>query len=176
MITKPGRLMTGNTLHGQVSRRPRCSQYQAGFMFGERPRKPKILNCLVPTTKHGGRSVIIWAASSWYSTGHTINLNGPITASDYVDILGNHPMVHMLVPNYDAIFQYDNSPIHTARSVRPCFQEHEDALQPPPWPEQSPALNITEPLQSVLESRVKSRFPPPSSLKQLEDILVYNSN
>jgi len=145
-------------------------------MFGERPRKPKILNFLVPTMKHGGRSVIIWAASSWYSTGHTINLNGPITASDYVDILGNHPMVHMLVPNYDAIFQYDNSTIHTARSVRSCFQEHENALQPPPWPPQSPALKITEPMQSVLESRVKSRFPPPSSLKQLEDILVYNSN
>ena len=119
MITKPGRLMTGNTLHGQVSRRPRCSQYQAGFMFGERPRKPKILNCLVPTTKHGGRSVIIWAASSWYSTGHTINLNGRILVNDHVDILGNqvHSVVQMLFPNNDAVSHYDNSPIHTARSV-----------------------------------------------------------
>jgi hypothetical protein len=31
-------------------------------------------------------------------------------------------------------------------------------------------LNITEPLWSVLESRVKNGFPPPS-LKQLENIL-----
>ena len=128
-------------------------------MFGERPRKPKILNCLVPTMKHGGISVIIWAASSWYSAGHTITLNGRITASDYVDSLRYHPMVQMLFPNYDAIFQNDNLPIHTARSVRSSFEEPEDALQHPPWQAQSPALNITEPLQSVLESRMKRRFP-----------------
>jgi len=36
---------------------------------------------------------------------------------------------------------------------------------------QSPDLNIIESLLSVLESRVRSRFPPPSSFKQLEDVL-----
>jgi hypothetical protein len=30
---------------------------------------------------------------------------------------------------------------------------------------------MTEPLRSVLESGVGNRFPPPTSLKQLEDIL-----
>jgi hypothetical protein len=32
-------------------------------------------------------------------------------------------------------------------------------------------LNITEPLWSVLKTRVRNRFPPPTSLKQLEDVL-----
>jgi hypothetical protein len=32
-------------------------------------------------------------------------------------------------------------------------------------------LNITEPLWSVLETRVRNRFPPPKSLKQPEDVL-----
>jgi hypothetical protein len=32
-------------------------------------------------------------------------------------------------------------------------------------------LNIIEPLWSVLETRVRNRFPPPTSLKQLEDVL-----
>jgi hypothetical protein len=32
-------------------------------------------------------------------------------------------------------------------------------------------LNITESLWSVLESRVRNRFPPPASLKQPEDVL-----
>jgi hypothetical protein len=32
-------------------------------------------------------------------------------------------------------------------------------------------LNIIEALWSVLETRVRSRFPPPTYLKQLEDIL-----
>ena len=54
--------------------------------------------CLVPTVIHGGRSVTIWAAISWYSGGPIITLNGQITTGDYVDILGNqvHPMVQML--------------------------------------------------------------------------------
>jgi hypothetical protein len=32
-------------------------------------------------------------------------------------------------------------------------------------------LNIIEPLWSVLESRVRNRFPPPTSPKQREDVL-----
>jgi hypothetical protein len=31
-------------------------------------------------------------------------------------------------------------------------------------------LNIIEPLWSILETRVRSRFPPPKSLKQLEEV------
>jgi hypothetical protein len=77
----------------------------------------------------------------------------------------------MLFPNNDAVFQDDILPIHTARSVKSWFEEHEDALKHLPWPAQSPDLSIIKSLLSVLESRVRSRFPPPSSLKQLEDVL-----
>jgi hypothetical protein len=42
--------------------------------------------CMDPTVKYGGRSVI-WAAIFWYSAGPIITLSGQITASD-VDILG----------------------------------------------------------------------------------------
>jgi len=34
-----------------------------------------------------------------------------------------------------------------------------------------PHLNIIEPLWSVLESRVRSKVPPPSSVKQVKDVL-----
>jgi len=44
MIIKPGRLMIGNTLYGQMRRHSRCSQHQTGFVFWKRPRKPVILN------------------------------------------------------------------------------------------------------------------------------------
>jgi len=69
--------------------------------------------------------------------------------------------------NNDAVFQ-DISPTHTARSVHTCFEEHEDALQHLLWLAQLPTLNIIEPLLSVLESSVRSRFPP-LSLKQLQE-------
>ena len=64
---------------------------------------------------------MIWAAISWYSAGAVITLNGQITASDYMDILGNQvrPMVQMF-PNNDAVFQDDSSPIHT---VRPKYHQ-----------------------------------------------------
>jgi len=45
--------------------------------------------CLFPTTKYRGGSVMIWAAISWYYVSLVITMNGRITASDCVDILGN---------------------------------------------------------------------------------------
>jgi hypothetical protein len=66
-------------------------------------------------------------------------------------------------------------PIHTAGNVQSWFEEHEGKLQHLPWPAQSPDLNITEPLWSVLETNVRNRFPPRTSLKQLEDVLQEES-
>jgi hypothetical protein len=126
--------------------------------------------CLVPTVKHGGESVTIWGAISWYSAGPIITVSGRIAASDYVDILGNqvHPMVQMF-PDSDAVFQDEISPIHSTRNVQSWFQQHKDALQHLPRPAQSP--DTVKPLWPVLKCGVRSRFPPPSSLKQLDDVL-----
>jgi hypothetical protein len=84
--------------------------------------------CLVPTMIHGGGSVTIWAPISWYSGDPVIILNGRITTGGYIDILGNqeHPLVQILFPNNDAVFQDDISPMHTARSVQFWFEKHED--------------------------------------------------
>jgi hypothetical protein len=54
--------------------------------------------------------------------------------------------------------------------VQSWFEEHESELQQP-WLAQSPGLNIIEPLWLVLETRVRNRFSPPTSLKELEDVL-----
>ena len=123
--------------------------------------------CLVPTVKHRGGSVVIWAVISWYCAGAIITLNGRITVSDYMDILGNqvHAMVQLLFPDSDAVFQDDNSPIHTARIVHSWIEEHEYAFQHHPRPAQLPDLNIIKSLWSVSDSMVRSRFCLPSSLK-----------
>jgi transposase len=90
-----------------------------------------------------------------------------------VDRLDNQvcPTIQTLSSNNDGVFQDDNAPIHTAETVQTWVEEHEGQLQHFPWPAKSPDLNTTEPLWSVLETRVKNRFPPPTSLKQLENVL-----
>jgi hypothetical protein len=54
--------------------------------------------------------------------------------------------------------------------VQSWFEEHEGELHFP-WPAQSPYLNFTEPLWPVLETRMRNRFPPSTSQKQLEGVL-----
>jgi hypothetical protein len=85
-----------------------------------------------------------------------------------VDGLGNqvHPMIQTLFPNDDAVFQDDSAPIHTVGTVQSRFEEHEVNFN---IFQQSPDLSIIEPLWSVFETRVRNRFRPPTSLKQLED-------
>jgi len=56
----------------------------------------------------------------------------------------------------------------TVRSVQSWFEKHEDGLQHLLLLAQSPTLNIIRPLWSVLENRVRGKFPP-LSLKQLEE-------
>jgi hypothetical protein len=103
---------------------------------------------------------------TWYFVGPII------TAREYVDRLGNQarPMIQTLFPNNDAILRDDNAPIHTAGSVQPWFEEHEGE-QHLPWPAVSQHINITAPLWSVSETRVRNIFPPSTSLRELEDVL-----
>jgi hypothetical protein len=66
------------------------------------------------SVKHGGGSLIIWAAVSFYSADPLITLHDRITVSECRDILSYrvHPVAQVF-PDNDAKFQDDNSPIHT---------------------------------------------------------------
>ena len=51
-------------------------------------------------------------------------------------------------------------------------EEHSDEVEHLIWPPQSPDLNIKEHLWSILETQIRNRFLPPSSLKELEGVLT----
>ena len=126
------------------------------------PKEAYNPECLVPTVKYGGGSVMIWAPIPWYSAGRIITMNGWITASDYVDVLGNqvHPMVQMLFPNYDAVF--------SRWQLNQTYSQKCSALVWGTWwctSTSSLSSTITiKTMWSVLKSRVRSRFTPSLSL------------
>jgi transposase len=108
------------------------------------------------------------------SVDSIIILHDWITAREYLDRLGNQVNSwsrRYFLSNNDAVFLDDNAPIHRIGTVKSWFEEDEGELQQLPWPTQSQDLNIIEPLWSVLETRVRNRFLPSTSLKQLEDVL-----
>jgi hypothetical protein len=51
------------------------------------------------------------------------------------------------------------------------FEELELELQHFHWPAQSSNINIIEAFWSILETRLRNRFPPPTFLKHLENVL-----
>jgi hypothetical protein len=128
----------------------------------------------VPTVKHGrfydgfDSNVVVQ-----HSVAPIITFHGPITVREYGDRLVSQvqPMIQTLFPKNDAVFQDNDAPIHTAETVQSWFEEHEDELQHLPWPAQSQHLYNIEPIRSGLETRVRNRFPPPTSLKQLEEVI-----
>ncbi|GBM10607.1 Transposable element Tcb1 transposase [Araneus ventricosus] len=129
--------------------------------------------CLLPNVKHGGGSIMVWGAISWRGLGPLVILHGRIKSNHYLSILGDHvhPFVQTVFPGERPLFQDDNAPIHTARCVQEWFEEHDDAVDHLAWPPQSPDLNSIEHLWQYLESKIRSRFPPPSGLSELKTAL-----
>jgi hypothetical protein len=70
--------------------------------------------------------VMVSGPIPWHSVGPIITLYGRITVKQWV---AGQPMVQTLFPHKDAVFQHDNGPIHTTRSVQPWFEKHESDPQ-----------------------------------------------
>ncbi|GFX17930.1 transposable element Tcb2 transposase [Trichonephila clavipes] len=116
---------------------------------------------------------MVWGAISWRGFGPLVTLHGKIKAAHYVNILGYqvHPFVQTSFPGECQLYQDDNAPIHTAKIVQEWFTEHEGEVGHLDWPLQPPDLNIIEHLWGYLESKLRARFPLPSTISVLETSL-----
>ncbi|GFW60768.1 transposable element Tcb1 transposase [Trichonephila clavipes] len=93
------------------------------FYVWRTPREAFNPECLLPTVKHRGGSIMVWGAISWHSLGPLFVLDGRIESNHYLSVLGDH--VQTVFPEERPLFQDDNAPIHTARCVQVWFEEHD---------------------------------------------------
>jgi hypothetical protein len=98
-----------------------------------------------PTVKHGGGNIKMWGCMTFQGPGYCCKIDSTLDQHLYKDILEDDFMKTIEFYNLDSkkvIFQHDNDPKHTAKSVKDWLknQNFEDMV----WPAQSPDLNPIE--------------------------------
>ncbi len=65
--------------------------------------------CVLPTVKHGGRSVMVWGCMSAAGTGELQFIEGTMNANMYCDILKQSMTPSLQRLGRRAVFQHDNN-------------------------------------------------------------------
>jgi len=115
------------------------------------------LDCVQPTVKHGGGSVMVWACFSSGGVGDLAFIDGNMCAADYKNILAQHlkPSATAMGIDGDFTFQQDNSSIHKAQTVQDYFKDK--GVQVLKWPSSSPDLNPMEHIWNTLKCEVAKK-------------------
>lgn len=124
-------------------------------------------DCVVPTVKHGGGSVLVWGCMSSSGVGEMTFIDGIMNARVYVDILQTFMLSSLKKLGRRGIFMQDNDPKHTARVTKEFL--HSKKVKTMEWPSMSPDLNPIEHLWGILKRKVEERNP--SSKEQLKKII-----
>lgn len=120
---------------------------------------------LLPTVKHGGGNVKIWACFSSSGPGQLHIVQGIMNSEEYCKILEHNlsPSVLKLKLGRRWIMQHDNDPKHSSNTTKEWLKKKK--IRVLDWPSQSPDLNPIEMLWRDLKRAVHARRP--SNLSQL---------
>lgn len=132
-------------------------------------------DCLNPTVKHGGGSLMIWGCMSGLGVGQLYRCTGSMNQDQYLAVLKNHmlPSARTIFGRNGAyVFQQDNAPCHKAKRV--CAFLTSKRVQMMDWPPQSPDLNPIEHLWEILFRKVQNSKP--ASLDSLWNLLLESWN
>ena len=113
----------------------------------------------VPTVKFGSASIMIWGCFSAKGMGKILVIDGKMNAQKYKQSLQENLMssVESLELLSDYIFQQDNEPKHTTKSMKKWLSENNvNILQSP---SQSPDLNPIMNLWWFLKIQIRKRAP-----------------
>lgn len=121
---------------------------------GEEFRK----NCIKPTVKDGGGSVLVWGSMTAKGTGPIHRITEIMDRYVYLNILNNvlFPFAKKYMPE-EWIYQADNDPKHSAKIVKTFLSDNNTRVMK--WPAQSPDLNPIEMLWIDVDKHVKEQKP-----------------
>ena len=121
-------------------------------------------DCIQPTVKFGGGSVMFWGRFSWNGIGPLVLVDGNMDSEAYINVLANN-FIPWVRDYPDSVFQQDGAPCHTSSYSTWWMSTH--GIRTLDWVAQSPDLNPIENLWNHLDRQVRKRKPLPQTKQDL---------
>jgi len=134
-------------------------------------------DCVVPTVKHGGGSIMVWGCMAAGGVGEMFVCEGRMNSQKYINVLETVLMPSLTRifgdTNLDGVkFQQDNAPCHKSATMMRWFRDNNIVLLN--WPAQSPDLNPIEHLWCILKRKIRKHNI--TSKTALKNALIQESN
>ena len=129
-----------------------------------------IPDCVVPTVKHGGGSMMVWGCFGGERTGDLIEVKGIMKKEQYHSILERHAIpsgLCYLGKNFT--FQQGNDPKHSSKLCKNYLESKQKnkTLEITSWPPQSLDLSPIELAWDELNRKVRESFLLPKNKRKL---------